>query len=113
MPAVLIRLARAASGALATGYYLYKIYGQRGPEVFITFNDADGIRPRDTPLNYRGVRVGNSVLRVELTEERDRVLVGVRVDGAYQDIVARDGAEILDRPPRNRRRDADRAQHRH
>lgn len=80
-----------AAGVLA--FYLYRYHSQRGIEIQIVLDDAQGLRVRDTPLNYHGVRVG-SVSRIELDEEHEHAVVFVRLEKRYEHTVARNGSQF-------------------
>ena len=49
-----------------------------GPEIRIRFPDAAGLRVGQTPLNYRGVQVGE-VSGITLSEDRKQAVVKVRL----------------------------------
>jgi len=49
-----------------------------GPEVQIRFSDATGVRIGQTPVNYRGVQIGE-VSGIALTDDRKQALVKVRL----------------------------------
>lgn len=49
-----------------------------GPEVSIRFNDASGLRIGQTPINYRGVQVGE-VIGIQLSEDRRQAVVKARL----------------------------------
>ena len=49
-----------------------------GPEIKIRFADASGLRVGQTPINYRGVQVGE-VSGIELTEDRRQAVVRARL----------------------------------
>ena len=49
-----------------------------GPEVAIRFDDASGVRVGQTPVNYRGVQIGE-VTRVELSDDHRRAVVKARL----------------------------------
>lgn len=49
-----------------------------GPEIKIRFADASGLRVGQTPINYRGVQVGE-VSGIELTEDRRQAVVKARL----------------------------------
>lgn len=49
-----------------------------GPEIKIRFADASGLRVGQTPINYRGVQVGE-VIGIELTEDRRQAVVKARL----------------------------------
>lgn len=79
--------------ALAVGWYLYGIAQQRGMEITISFDDASGLKVKDTPLTFHGVRVG-TVVAIQLDEDRRRSLVRVRLERAYENDIARDGGQF-------------------
>lgn len=76
-----------------TGWYSYRIFERRGPEITITFGDAENLKIRDTPLNFHGVRVG-SVASIDLDDDRTHALVHVRLERAFADTVARNGTRF-------------------
>jgi paraquat-inducible protein B len=49
-----------------------------GPEIKIRFPDASGLRVGQTPVNYRGVQVGE-VIGIDLTEDRRQAVVKARL----------------------------------
>ena len=49
-----------------------------GPEITIRFPDASGLRVGQTPVNYRGVQVGE-VIGIDLTDDRRQAVVKVRL----------------------------------
>jgi len=49
-----------------------------GPEIAIRFPDASGLRVGQTPVNYRGVQVGE-VIGIDLTDDRRQAVVKVRL----------------------------------
>ena len=49
-----------------------------GPEITIRFPDASGLRVGQTPINYRGVQVGE-VIGIDLTDDRRQAVVKVRL----------------------------------
>jgi paraquat-inducible protein B len=49
-----------------------------GPEIAIRFNDASGLRVGQTPINYRGVQIGE-VIRIELSDDRRQAVVKARL----------------------------------
>lgn len=65
--------------ALAVAVYLvWQHMRSIGPEISIRFPDASGVRVGQTPLNYRGVQVGE-VTGIELAEDRRQARVKVRL----------------------------------
>ena len=60
--------------ALAVAAYLvWQHMRSVGPEILIRFNDASGLRVGQTPINYRGVQIGE-VIGIELSEDRRRAV---------------------------------------
>ena len=65
--------------ALAVAAYLvWQHMRSIGPEISIRFPDASGVRVGQTPLNYRGVQIGE-VTGIELAEDRRQARVKVRL----------------------------------
>ncbi|HWM44564.1 MAG TPA: MlaD family protein [Burkholderiales bacterium] len=61
-----------------------------GPEIALRFDDASGVRVGQTPLNYRGVQIGE-VTRVELSDDHRRAVVKARLHRSAR-AVATEGA---------------------
>lgn len=51
---------------------------ERGPDIVVTFKSADGIEPGKTKVRYKNVEIG-MVERVDLTRERDKIEVTIRM----------------------------------
>ena len=65
--------------ALAVAIYLVWAHMRSvGPEIAIRFNDVSGLRVGQTPINYRGVQIGE-VIGIELSEDRRRAVVKARL----------------------------------
>jgi len=62
---------------------------QAGPHVVISFRTAEGLEPGKTEVRYKEVVVGR-VETVTLSEDRHRVLVGVRLDRSVSNIAVDD-----------------------
>lgn len=62
---------------------------QSGPRVTIEFRTAEGLEPGKTEVRYKEVTVGR-VETVTLSEDRKRVLVGVRLDRSVASIAVED-----------------------
>jgi paraquat-inducible protein B len=61
--------------ALAVGgWLLYKTFSEQGPEVFISFQTAEGIEEKKTKVKYRDVTIGQ-VHTVRFADDLSRVLV--------------------------------------
>jgi paraquat-inducible protein B len=76
--------------AIVAGYLLYGRFQQLGPTVTIRFRDGSGLRTGQTPINYRGVQIGE-VVAVELTPDHQFVLVKARLQRSAASI-AKQGA---------------------
>jgi paraquat-inducible protein B len=66
---------------LALAVAVYLVWQQMraiGPQIAIRFNDAAGVRVGQTPVNYRGVQIGE-VVGIELSEDRKRAVVKARL----------------------------------
>lgn len=78
---------------LALGVALYLVVHHMrsiGPEISIRFGDATGVRVGQTPVNYRGVQIGE-VTGVELSDDRKQALVKARLHRSARPI-ATEGA---------------------
>ena len=62
---------------------------QAGPRVVIEFRTAEGLEPGKTEVRYKEVAVGR-VETVTLSEDRKRVLVGVRLDRSAAGLAVED-----------------------
>jgi len=82
----LVPLAALAGAA----FYLADYRSHRGLEIILRFSEAEGIRPDETPLQYRGVAVGK-VTAARLSDDHREALVQVRLE-RNQDDFARKGA---------------------
>src|SRR5918995_3990714 len=67
--------------AIALGVAAYLVWQHMrsiGPEIAITFPDASGLRVGQTPINYRGVQVGE-VIGIGLADDRRQAIVKARL----------------------------------
>jgi paraquat-inducible protein B len=79
--------------ALAVAVYLvWQHMRSLGPEIAIRFNDASGLRVGQTPINYRGVQIGE-VTRIELTEDHKQAVVKARLHRSAR-AIATEGAQF-------------------
>jgi paraquat-inducible protein B len=79
--------------ALAVAIYLvWQHMRSLGPEIAIRFNDASGLRVGQTPINYRGVQIGE-VKRIELTEDHKQAVVKARLHRSAR-AIATEGAQF-------------------
>src|SRR5262249_44931327 len=66
--------------AAVIGLWLaYKTYSERGPEITITFQTANGLEAGKTEIRHKNVRLG-LVEKVELTPDLARVIVTARME---------------------------------
>ena len=70
---------------------------ERGPEVTITFTDGGGLRPKVTPVKYRGVVIGE-VTGVGISEDHKRALVRVRLQRSAASIASEGALFWIVRP---------------
>lgn len=66
------------AAAIVAGYLVYGRLQQFGPNITIRFKDGSGVKAGQTPINYRGVQIGQ-VTAVELTQDHQAVLVKARL----------------------------------
>jgi paraquat-inducible protein B len=64
--------------AIVAGYLVYGRLQQFGPNITIKFKDGSGVKAGQTPINYRGVQIGQ-VTAVELSQDHQAVLVKARL----------------------------------
>jgi paraquat-inducible protein B len=73
--------------AFAIGVWLLvRFLLQGGTNVRITFPDAEGIKPKDTPVVYRGMNVGQ-VTAVSLGDDHRSVDATVNIDDSVSDLL--------------------------
>jgi paraquat-inducible protein B len=78
------------AAAIVAGYVVYDRAREFGPRITISFKDADGIRPGETPIKYRGIPIGQ-VTAVDLSGDHEQVMVKARLRRSAASI-ARDGS---------------------
>ncbi len=76
--------------AILAGYLLYDRVQQFGPKITIRFRDGTGLKIGQTPINSRGVQIGE-VAAVELTPDHQFVLVNAHLQRSAATI-AKQGA---------------------
>src|SRR4026207_2068116 len=65
--------------ALGVAVYLVWLHMRSiGPEISIRFGDATGLRIGQTPVNYRGVQIGE-VIGIELSDDHKQAVVKARL----------------------------------
>ncbi len=65
--------------ALIAGWIGWKAWTEQGPEIRVTFNNADGIEAGKTRIRYRNVELGR-VVRLSLGENSREVVVTARMN---------------------------------
>jgi len=81
----------------AVGIMYYNQWRSEGPEVFVEFSSAPGIKADKSLLFYRGVEAG-IVTEVRLSKSLDRAVVGIRLHKHAKDL-AREGTLFwIDQP---------------
>ena len=84
--------------ALAFAIYLvWQHMRSLGPEIAIRFNDAGGVRVGQTPINYRGVQIGE-VSKIELSDDHKRAVVKARLHKAAASIASEGAVFWIVRP---------------
>jgi paraquat-inducible protein B len=79
--------------ALAVAVYLVVEHMRSlGPQISIRFNDASGLRVGQTPINYRGVQIGE-VSGIELSEDHKQAVVKARLHRSAR-AIASEGAQF-------------------
>ncbi len=74
---LLIWLVPIFAAAMA-GYYFYDLYQERGLQIALTFNDADGLKPGQTKVTHLGVAIGQ-VTDVQLSPDQKHVIVNIQL----------------------------------
>ena len=64
---------------LVAGWLGYKTYTERGPEITIIFEEAEGLEPGQTRIKYKDVNVGK-ISKVGLTRDLSQVKVTARLN---------------------------------
>jgi paraquat-inducible protein B len=74
------------------GYLVFQHMRSLGPEITIRFDDASGVRIGQTPINYRGVQIGE-VTGIELAQDRKQAVVKARLHRSAAPLAA-EGAQF-------------------
>lgn len=64
--------------AIIGGWLVYKVYSEKGDIITLTFQSAEGIEIKKTPIRYKDVTVGK-VIDIELDQSLDKVLVKAEI----------------------------------
>jgi paraquat-inducible protein B len=64
---------------LVAGWLAYKTFTERGPEITIIFDEAEGLEPGQTRIKYKDVNVGK-ISKVGLTRDLSKVKVTARLN---------------------------------
>lgn len=96
LPFPLIWLVPVAA-AIAVAYFIHDRHKDEGPEISITFDDATGLRPGDSPVLYRGVRVG-TVTDLDFASDHRRIRATVRLRHSAADFAKSGSAFWIVRP---------------
>ena len=79
--------------ALGVAVYLVWLHMRSiGPEISIRFGDATGLRIGQTPVNYRGVQIGE-VIGIELSDDHKQAVVKARLHRSAR-AIASEGAQF-------------------
>jgi paraquat-inducible protein B len=78
------------AAALLCAWYVCHDYIFAGPAITIYFQNAEGLQEQNSLLQYRGVKIGE-VETLQLTQDRQRVAVKVRLDTSAE-AIARQGS---------------------
>jgi paraquat-inducible protein B len=95
-PFPMIWLVPLCAMAIAGGY-VYLHYQEHGAEITIRFDDADGLRIGQTPVNSHGVAIGK-VIGLELTSDHRHVWVHVATERKYASIASEGALFWIVRP---------------
>jgi paraquat-inducible protein B len=83
--------------AFVVVWLVLKARSERGPEIIVYFEQADGLEQGKTPVNFRGVKVG-VVSRLEILPDYLSVAAHIRLEKFAKDL-ARDGSSFyINRP---------------
>ena len=76
--------------AIVAGYLVYGRVQEFGLKITIKFKNGGGLKIGQTPINYRGVQIGE-VTEIDLSDDQQEVLVKARLCRSAAPI-AREGA---------------------
>lgn len=78
-------------------WLMYRHYSAKGPEIVVSFENAEGVIAGKTPVLSRSVDVG-SVSNVELSEDNKRVLVTISMTRTAARLLKEDTQIWIERP---------------
>lgn len=82
---------------LVAGWLGYKTYTERGPEITIIFDEAEGLEPGQTRIKYKDVNVGK-ISKVGLTRDLSKVKVTARLNANMSEHLNADSRFWIVRP---------------
>lgn len=85
------------AAACASAWFLFDRYQGMGPEIRIRFVDVGGVKPGETPVEYRGVPVG-LVQSVGLSEDLKNAVLTVRLQRSAESLAKKGSRFWLVRP---------------
>lgn len=83
--------------AAVAGWLVIKAQSEKGPEIVVYFDQADGLEQGKTPVNFRGVRVG-VVKRLEIMPDYLSVAAHIQLE-KFAAGLARDGSTFYIEKP--------------
>ncbi|MCK6405368.1 MAG: MlaD family protein [Rhodocyclaceae bacterium] len=70
---------------------------ERGPEISVSFKNADGIEPGKTKVRYKSVEIG-VVERVELSDDLEKIHARIRMSKSVTPLLVEDARFWVERP---------------
>ena len=83
--------------AVVAGYLVFDRVREFGPEITIRFKDGSGVKVGQTPVKYRGVRIGQ-VTAVDLSKDLQHVAVKARLQRSAASIAQEGSTFWIVRP---------------
>jgi paraquat-inducible protein B len=80
------------TAAIIVIWLAVRSFAVRGPEITITFKSAEGLQPKQSVIQHRGVQVG-TVEQLQFTKDMSGVIVRARMTSAVEDVLT-DGAKF-------------------
>lgn len=77
------------TAAIIVIWLAVRSFAVRGPEITITFKSAEGLQPRQSVIQHRGVQVG-TVEQLQFTQDMSGVIVRARMTSAVDDVLTDD-----------------------